>query len=179
MEGDVNFKKLYQRMLIWSIFLFLFGGIMHCGYRLFGEWKPLAAFFPINESVFEHLKMSFYPLLIWWIVFYCENKNNSRMIKNKIIFAAFSAIACSGLLTIMIYYGYTGALGVESVVVDILTLLVSIVAGMTLAAHLLRYFNPPTWLSITSLILIAAMLVMTIVFSYVPLNLPIFIEPPK
>lgn len=44
--------------LLWIIFV---GGAMHEVYRLSGYWTPIALIAPVNESIWEHSKMFFWP----------------------------------------------------------------------------------------------------------------------
>ena len=50
--------------------LFLVGTLCHFVYHLSGELFLVGLFVPVNESVWEHLKMVLWPTILWWSIFY-------------------------------------------------------------------------------------------------------------
>lgn len=58
--------------LLWEtfgiLFIFSVGTLLHFTYDALGKWKPVGLIAPVNESVWEHLKMGFWPTLIYGII---------------------------------------------------------------------------------------------------------------
>jgi len=63
-------KTLLWLELAGFVFTVVVGTIMHFGFELSGFSRTLAWLFPVNESPWEHLKLSFYPVVFWGLVMY-------------------------------------------------------------------------------------------------------------
>ena len=46
------------------------GGALHFVLDLSGGWRPLALIAAVNESTWEHLKIGFWPALIYFLIEY-------------------------------------------------------------------------------------------------------------
>ena len=59
---DAALKKQLIRWEVISVcWIILVGGFMHSVYKLSGYWQPIALIAPVNESIWEHQKMFFWP----------------------------------------------------------------------------------------------------------------------
>ena len=89
------------------VFIGTFGAISHFIYEWSGENKLLGYFFATNESTWEHLKLLFFPTLIFSLVEYFFVKNE---VLNYIISVAISVLV--GMISIIVlyntYYGFLG-----------------------------------------------------------------------
>lgn len=65
---DDRFVKVYQWIGI--VVVCILSVPFHFLYEWLGENTVVGLFFPINESIWEHLKLVFWPLLVWWILGY-------------------------------------------------------------------------------------------------------------
>lgn len=58
-----------KQILFWEIagvcFIILVGGPLHEAFAQSGNWRPLALIVPVNESIWEHQKMNFWPALLF------------------------------------------------------------------------------------------------------------------
>ena len=50
--------------------LFVAGAFMHYFYSLSRKNVLVGLIAPVNESVWEHLKLIFLPMILWWSVYY-------------------------------------------------------------------------------------------------------------
>ena len=66
-------KKTRTIQIISAIFVILLGTFFHFTFKLSGENKIVAIFSSINESVWEHLKLIFFPMLISTIIGYKDS----------------------------------------------------------------------------------------------------------
>lgn len=117
--------------------LFLIGGLFHFLYSLSGEQFIVGLFAPVNESVFEHTKMVTLPVLLWWGLFYLFRKDDLNAD------AWFTAALLSMIIAIisipMMYYFYTEAFNIESLVVDVLILLLAVGLGQLVGLYYYRH----------------------------------------
>ena len=117
--------------------LFLIGSLFHFLYSISGELFVVGLFTPVNESIFEHTKMVVFPIFLWWSLFYLFRKDN--LDTNKWFMAALLSMLTSIISIPMLYYFYTEAFGVQSLVVDVLILLVAVGCGQLLGLHYYQY----------------------------------------
>lgn len=163
-------KKLRISMFTGFLFTILLGSLLHFMYK-WSSFNPIvASFSPINESTWEHLKMLFYPTLLF-IIF--SSIYWTKYYKNYITATLISLVI--GLFSIVIlFYTYTGIIGNHYLVVDILIFIFS-----SLVIYLLSYMiinkrkniSFPFLLNVAILILL---LLSFILFSYYTPNLNLF-----
>lgn len=135
----------------------------------------VAIFAPVNESVWEHLKLVFWPMLFWWGLglYLFKNKIN---IANWVVSLATAEIVCI-LFILSFYYVYTGAFGIESFVLDILSLVFGVIVSQLLAIHIYKYVFASKFGLYLSLIIITILALAFIIFTFNPPNIPLFLDP--
>lgn len=167
-------KKLKIVQIIVIILAIVFGTLLHFTYEWSGENRIVGLFSATNESVWEHLKLVFYPMLILAIVEYFVVKkeaNNYIEAKSLGIFLAIAFI-------IVFYYTYTGIIGKTFFIIDILTFIISIILGEWVSYKLMIRKSESTTLSkILSSAIIFYFLISFILFTYNPPNINLFKDP--
>lgn len=93
------------------------------------EWTGsalTACFCPVNESVWEHLKLLFFPFLFWCLWNYlCTRPRASAYFFYRLL------SSLSGMLFIVtFFYTYTGIIGRNFLFIDILTFLLGIIVTL-------------------------------------------------
>lgn len=121
-------KKFCKYTAFGMLFNFIFGTLLHFLYEWTGKNPIIGLFAPMNESVFEHLKMLYFPMLIWVMIGYYKYAG-----KNRGYFpAAFVGLIC-GLLTMpVIFYTYTAFTKTEILFVDIIIFILSIIIAYSI-----------------------------------------------
>ena len=133
----VKKSKLIKAQLIAILFSLILGTLLHFTYKWSGKNLFVGSFSAVNESVWEHLKLVFYPMLIATIVEYFFVKkiaNNYIEAKTIGIFTAISFI-------VVAFFTYTGIIGASLIVVDILLFVIAIILGEYVAYKLMRRKN--------------------------------------
>lgn len=161
--------KAYTRTGI--VFVIITGSIAHFLYDWSDHGLIVGLFTPVNESIWEHMKLLFFPMLIYLFVVFFKLRSD-----NPCIISAF----CFGILlgTFLIpvfFYAYTSILGRNIFALDVgifvLSTLIAFysVYKLTLSCKLKAY----TLLLCT---LAAVLFICFLVFSYHPPELPIFVN---
>ena len=153
--------------LIGILVLFVVGSLFHFLYSLTGECFIVGLFVPINESIFEHTKMVVLPIFIWWSIFYLFRKKD--LFVNAWFTSALIAMISAIIAIPMLFYFYSQAFGIESLVIDILILLVSLAIGQILGLHYYRHGK-----GIEYHFAIVLMIVIIIIFAFFTINPPAF-----
>lgn len=123
--------------LLGILVLFAVGSLFHFLYSLTGECFIIGLFVPINESIFEHTKMVVLPVFIWWFIFYLFRKKD--LFVNAWFTSALIAMISAIIAIPMLFYFYSQAFGIESLIIDILILLASLAIGQILGLHYYRH----------------------------------------
>lgn len=167
-----------KHLLISVILMFAAGFVLHFLY----DWTSavpllqalLAPLVPINESVWEHGKLALLPLLAWWMIFYFLRAKPASIPAKPWFTAATIALYTSVIAIPLLHYFYTTAFGVQSVLLDILILLIALVFGQLLGVHWLHHRNRLPIPFGLSLLLCALLLGCFFFFTFAPPALPWF-----
>ncbi|MGL5352726.1 MAG: DUF6512 family protein, partial [Clostridium sp.] len=119
--------------------LFFIGFLMHYIYDFSNNNIIVGLISPVNESIWEHLKLLVFPLVSWWVIYYIFNKQKYSIDKNKWFTGTLISLLTSLFTIPIIYYFYTGAFGIESLFIDILSLLIAIIVGQLLGYHFYKF----------------------------------------
>lgn len=136
------------------------GCLMHFAYQWSGHSVVVGAFAPVNESVWEHLKLTFWPMLAWWCIGYRTlNKRGTGKVSAATWFASCAAaeLTCP-LVIVTFYYTYTGAFGIESLILDIVSLVLGVAVAQMLALHVFEHTKGAhgrLWCALAVLVLLA------------------------
>lgn len=154
------------------LFVVITGSIAHFVYDWSGENSLLGFLFPINESVWEHMKLSFFPMLLYSFYLNAKLEDAYPCIRT----ASLAGTLLSAFLIPVLFYTYSGILGHNYVILDILTFVISVLLSfiemykLTLSCSLSSYKK-----QLTILVLILAMYFF--LFTYFPLSIGIFTDP--
>lgn len=175
MKHDSSYPliRLYHRI---GFFVIAFlSAPLHFLYDWLGENPIVGSFVPVNESVWEHLKLALWPTLLWWLIgFFVFRKK--RPLKQKVwIFASCFSVLLIPFIVVSFFYTMKTGLNLESLLLDILTLYLAIWTGQAAALHVYRYTNEPSLIWFTLLVSLTAIFTLsTIWFTFFPPNLPLF-----
>ena len=164
-------KSLLRFQIISIIFTIILGTILHFTYNWSNENLLVGAFSAINESTWEHLKLIFFPMLISTIIgYFYIGKNTSNYLCAKTI-----GIITAILFTIIFFYTYTGILGTNIDILNILTFILAVIIGEYVAYKIiLSYFSCNKKIAIIFLIVL---FLSFIIFTYVPPKIGLFKDP--
>ncbi len=151
--------------------LFIIGALFHFLYEWSNNNFFIGLISPINESIWEHTKLSLIPIIIYWTAYYFKNKNID---KDNWFFALLITILSYIILIPTIYYLYTEAFGIHSLIMDILILLISLILSHILGYHIYKHKKNKVN-SVYSILSIILIIIIYIIFTVNPPNLPIFI----
>ena len=158
--------------LLGFIFIVLLGSALHFTFEVSGRCWVVGVFSAMNESVWEHLKLAFWPSLFWTGILHTQGPSATR----NFWAGRAIAIALPPILIALGFYAYTGILGSHFLVLDIGLFVVSVAIGQLCAVQIYKtnfLVFDLQWLWAGSIVL------MTFVFSvasFFPPDLPIFID---
>jgi hypothetical protein len=174
MEGKMN-RQILCMELEGVVFLFLAGSLFHFLYGLSGRMKAIGLIAPVNESVWEHLKMVLWPSIIYSLFQYkllYEHVNN--------FWTAKTAAICIAMLTIvLVFYLYTAFTGRSILIIDISLFAASIIIGQLVSSRIMTSTALPDTVGKLSLVFLMLIVLTFMLFTYHPPCFPIFKDPLK
>lgn len=166
------------RVARWQLGGFLFvcaaGTALHFLYQWSGESVAAAPFAAVNESVWEHMKLLFWPMLLW--------AGAERAVLGGYSRGFWPAKALGTLLGLALipalYYTYTGALDVSVMWVDIAIFFVAAAAAFLAETRMLaRDWRCRGGARASALVLLLLLSAAFVLCTFVPPRLPLFRDP--
>ncbi len=173
MNNDMKRQSRWM-ILIGVPVLFLMGSFLHFAYELSGENFLVSLIAPVNESVWEHMKMVVLPTILWWSIYYIWRGKKEKIDKDRWFTGAAVSLFVSLALIPLLYYFYTGAFGIERIWADIAILFIAFLVGQLLGFHVYRYGKRGSY-TFAVLFMMMVLGVFTL-FTLFPPELPIFID---
>lgn len=161
----------------WQIAGFLFtsilGTFLHFLFELSGQSITAALFSAVNESIWEHMKLLYFPMLAFAAL-------ESRFLKP--LPTGFWCVKLIGILTGLIlipvlYYTYTGILGKSADWFNVTIFFIAAAVSFRLETGLFKSGKTcpiPAWLAIALLLSVGAAFV---ILAFTPPQIPLFRDP--
>lgn len=166
----MNKDKIKSFQILSTVFAIILGTLLHFTFDWSNQNPIIAAFSSINESTWEHLKLAFYPMLITTIIgFFVFSKDTRYLCAN--IFGILTSIS---FITIF-FYTYTGILGRNIALIDILSFIIAIIIGEYISYK--KTFSLSNCNSKFAFIVLAIMILCFIFFTYNPPKIQFFQDP--
>jgi len=171
--SKVNGKSLLVYELIGMMFIILLGSALHFTFEISGKSPLVGVFSAVNECVWEHLKLAFWPALLYMFIEYAPLKKPA----NNFLFAKTAGACLMIVLIPIVFYSYTAVTGESIFAIDISTFVVAVVIGQLLSFKLLSYKKLSENYNRISIILLVLLALAFALFTFYPPQLPIFRDP--
>jgi hypothetical protein len=159
--------------LVGMIFIIILGSVLHFTFEWSGNQPLVGLFSAINESVWEHLKLAFWPALLFALIEYPILKE----VVNNFAFAKTIGVYLMVIMIPVIFYSYTAVTGKSIFVIDISSFIVAVIVGQLSSYKLLKYRKLAGNFNKVSLIALVLLGLTFVLFTFYPPQLPIFKDP--
>ena len=165
-------KSLPFWQFVGFVFTGVFGTLLHFLY----DWADnnfLALFSAVNESIWEHMKLLFFPMFVFAIFqSRCFAKNYDNFWCAQLI----------GILTGLaviptVYYTYTDALGVSADWFNILIFFIAAAIGFIIETHFMKIEKNFCKSPVLAIIILCIIAILFFVFTFAPPKIPLFEDP--
>jgi len=146
------------------------GSLLHFVFEWSGGWTPVGVIAAVNESVWEHFKLAFWPALLYAIVEYPFLRHSAR---NFMVGKAIGILVMPITIAV-VFYAYTAIAGEEILLVDILLFFVAVALGQLASYKVMTMRRLPRWTGGVGLVMVILLAVAFVVFTFYPPHLPIF-----
>lgn len=153
--------------------LTLAGFFLHYVYSWSGNSRIIGLIAPVNESVWEHLKLGFWAAVLFSAVEY-------RPIKNKVsnyFFARMTGILTLELTILSIFYSYTLVSGHSILWIDIMSYVLGVIACQYITHAFFRRRPLPAFLNRLGLAIIIVLGILFAVLTFYPPHSGLFKDP--
>ena len=166
-----------KEISVWQMVGFLFtavaGTLLHFLFDWTGENVAVALFSAVNESIWEHLKLLFYPMMAFAAAEYFAWGREK---------ACFWSVKLLGVLTgigliVTAYYTYTGALGIKADWLNIALFFLAAGVSYWMETKLFQRGFSCRICEGAAVAALCAFAVLFTVFTFCPLHLPLFQDP--
>ncbi len=166
-------KSLKRYGIIGFIFTVITGVLLHFLYDLTGKSIIVAPFSAVNESTWEHMKLLFFPLLIFAAAEYrLIGKSYEGFLWVKL------AGTVAGLLIIpFLFYTYKGALGASADWFNIAIFFIAAAVTFLLERALLKQNISCPLPPAAAVVALLVLAVLFVAFTFAPPEIPLFTDP--
>lgn len=173
-ELTVRYVRIYHS--IGCLVIIMIAGPLHFAYEWSGENFLVSLVAPVNESIWEHLKMIYWPTLLWWCIGYIIFRNRKKLSGIRWFQSMAVSIISSMMFIVLWYYTWSGAFGIEASWVNYSSM-IGIFVGQLLAMHVYRVVRPRWIYFIPGVLIVLGLAFMSVYFTYYPPALPMFVSP--
>lgn len=153
-------KKLKIWLILGIILTIIFGTLLHFTFEWSGNNPIVGIFSAVNESPWEHLKLLFWPMLLYGLALYFFT---GKRYANY--FPALTIGILTGMIFILtLFYTYSGIVGDNFLVMDILTFVLGVIFAYRTAYKIITSGKFSSGLSKIIWILILIILLACFVF---------------
>ncbi len=154
------------------MFIAVLGTTLHFTYELSGRNPLVAPFSAVNESVWEHLKLVFWPAALYASIQYVALRRRPPA------FLLAKALSMLIMPTIIVTIFYASKLFIEgSLAFDILLFYFSIAAGQYTSIRVMKIGAVPRAVSVAALLVIISMALLFTYFTFNPPRIFLFRDP--
>lgn len=172
MQEHSRNTSLLRREMLGALLICLAGSLLHFVFAWSGRWPPVALFAAVNESIWEHLKLAFWPGLFWAVLM----RGKTHLPAGAYWAARGLALAVAPVTIVAIFISYTAILGRNLLFLDISTFFIAVFLGQAVAVALLRRGALAAPVRAAGLVLLAVQIGSFALFTYLPPDHSLFIE---
>lgn len=165
-----------RKLIIWEIIgvfvILMLASLWHFVY----DWAPNTVFaiiFPVNESPWEHVKLLFFPAIIYYIpmYFYVGKQYKNFIVSHSLV------LLLMPMMMFYMFYGYRLGLGIEeSLLIDIFITFLSIGFGSYIATRITvssYEFKSP---KVLALLIVIIIMTCNTIFTFKTPHAPVFYD---
>ena len=161
-----------KHTLVGIIFTSLLGTLSHFLYECTGYNTIIGTVTPVNESIWEHLKLLFFPVVLFSVYEYFARGKKKCFIPAR-TFSLFAGM----FFIVSTYYTISGIVGKNIDWLNITIFFISVIVVFILTEVLIKNCNSPSSVCIIiCMLLILTTSILFIIWSFYPPNLNIFID---
>jgi hypothetical protein len=166
-------RKVLAIEIAGTIFIILLGSALHFTYARSGNNSAVAFFSAASESVWEHLKLAFWPSIFWLLITMLPLRGKVNSFFGAKAAGTYTMVA----LIPVVFYSYTAFTGESILTVDITTFIVAVIIGQIVSYQLFKSRQISSVWEAVAVLAVIGLALAFIVFTFYPPHLDIFRDP--
>ena len=162
-------KTIYKLIFITLPFVLAFP--FHFIYE-FIPFPLFSIYFPVNESVFEHIKLTFTPLILTYLFFYLLKRKNIDL--KRYFSSLIISISIAFVTMLTIFYGYKIFTDKDITIINILSLFIGLSLGQIISIY--SYKKGIRWSIDVSVFSLITITLIFLIFTVNPPKLDFFFD---
>ena len=167
----MNDRKVQLFEIVGTLFIIFLGAAIHFTFALSGNNPVVGAFSAVNESVWEHLKLPFWPSIFWLLIVLYPMR---KMVGNFFSAKAIGLVLMVAIIPV-VFYTYTAFME-EIFLVDISTFFIAVIVGQLVSIKLYKQTQSSKIIEGAAIAVIIFLTAIFVVFTFSPPYLPIFMD---
>lgn len=162
-------RKINKWEIAGIFWIIIVGCLLHFTYEWSNKSLIVALFSPVNESVWEHLKLGYWALVFFMLIEYWFIKDYTK----SFFLAKTIGILAMNLFIVIAFYSYTAIVKEPILIIDIGSFIVGAILCQFISLKIMKksVSNIANKIGLIVFILIGAILIL---FTFYPPHLPIF-----
>ncbi len=163
-------RSLYLWQIAGFLFVSIIGTLLHFTYDISSQNLAVALFSAVNESVWEHIKLFFFPVVFFALIeYFFWGKQNRHFWSIKL-----RGVVLGIVLNIVLYYLISGAFGISALWVDVALFYVIIAIVFLYETYMLKKPRDVKISERTALILLCVIAASFVIFTFITPQIPLF-----
>nr|WP_307992655.1 DUF6512 family protein [uncultured Niameybacter sp.] len=147
-------------------FVIVIGSLLHFTYEWSGNNLFVSFFAPVNESVWEHFKLGFFPIILYGLLMFPLIKDK---VNNYIFGLGFSSLILNTTI-VSLYYLYTSFTHRSINWIDISIFIIGVIVAFVVFYKILSLSSLPHFFNWIGLAIIVLTICLFIIFTISPLT---------
>jgi hypothetical protein len=170
-EGN---HRLVWFTVVGAVFMTLAGSTMHFVYDWSGHNAAVGLFGPVNESIWEHAKLVFWPPLLWYTFTAASLRHDPP---HEFLGASAVSLWFMPLFQIAFYYLYAAIAGGDLFVMDLVDFQLTVILGQLLFYGLAVRMHCTKAGRIAAILSVVSLVAVFFLFTFQPPHVPVFRDP--
>lgn len=166
-----------RTILLWEtagfFLIIVLGALLHFCFEWSGGSLSCALFCAVNESVWEHLKLVFWPGLLFAILEYAFWGSKAA----NFLVAKVTSLYIMPITIVALFYTYTAILGTHILAIDLLIFVISALFGQYSSFRIITSAGDYSILTKPAFFMLAILVLAFSLFTYCPPEQVLFVDP--
>lgn len=165
-----------KSLSFWQFAGFVFTGVVGTLLHFLYEWTDItfvAMFSAVNESIWEHMKILFFPMFVFALL---ESRYFAKDYENYWCVKLIGILTGLAVIPVM-YYTYTGALGVSADWFNILIFFIAAAVAFIIETRLMKSDKNFCLSPTAAIVILCLIAVLFMIFTFAPPKIPLFQDP--
>ncbi|MHB8070510.1 MAG: DUF6512 family protein [Candidatus Cryosericum sp.] len=167
-------RRLLRLTIAGAVLMTLAGSAMHFVYDWSGQSTVVGLFGPVNESIWEHAKLVFWPPLLWYGFIALSLRRTHSL---ELTGAAALALWFMPVFQTAFYYFYAAITRGDLFLMDLVDFELTVILGQLLFYRLAIHMHCTTAGRIAAIVSVAALAGTFFALTFQPPHLPVFRDP--